>query len=70
MIKARKGKTIILGLSDQNMKLLRAGKPILFNLKKDLEMDDYDILIFNGRTEESMYESMIDDINLNKTKFK
>jgi len=70
MIKARKGKTIIIGLSDENMKRLSSGQPILFNMKKDLEMEDYDVFIFNGRTEESMYESMLNEIDLNKTKLK
>jgi hypothetical protein len=70
MIKARKGKTIILGLSDENIDRLKKGQPILFNMKKDLELEDYDVLIFNGRTEESMYESMLNEIDLNKTKLK
>lgn len=60
MIKARKGNTIILGLSDENMKRLAKDQPIKFTLK-DLKLqlspehyDDYEVLIFNGRTEQTM----------------
>jgi len=72
MIKARSGNTIILGLSDENMKRLSrngANQPIKFNLKDlDLE-DDIDVVIFNGETEESMYTEMLDLIGP-KTKLK
>lgn len=60
MIKARKGNLIILGLSDENMKRLKADQPIKFKLK-DLKLklspehyDDYEVMIYNGRTEETM----------------
>ena len=69
MIKAKQGNMLIFGLSDRNMELLKEGKPIKFNLKEaQLSEHDIDIFIFNGRTEDSMYESMIDLIDLNKTK--
>lgn len=70
MIKAKKGNTVILGLSDENMRRLKNGEPIKFNMKKDLDMEDVDIVIFNGRTEESMYEEMADHISLDHTKIK
>lgn len=60
MIKAKTDDTIILGLSDENMKRLKNDQPIKFNLK-DLGLDlDMNVLIFNGRTEESMYIDLID----------
>lgn len=69
MIKAKVENTIVLGLSDENVKRLQAGDPIFFNLK-ELEMGDANVLIFNGRTEESMYLEMVDYISLTKTKMK
>lgn len=66
MIKVKKGNTIMLGLSDMNIERLKAGQPILFNLKESKLADlDVNILIFNGATEESMYMDMIDDIGPN-----
>lgn len=62
MIKAKKGNLVILGLSDENIKRLQSGEPIKFNMKTDLEMEDIDVYIFNGRTEESMYTEMLDNI--------
>lgn len=61
--------TIVLGLSDENIKRLSAGEPIKFNLK-DLNLEDREVFIFNGRTEESMYIDMLDMIDLKKTKLK
>lgn len=57
MIKLRKGNLIVLGLSDENMKRLNrktGDQPIKFNLK-DLGMDDIDVIIMNGETEQQMY---------------
>lgn len=59
MIKTRKDNLVILGLSDENMKRLAAGQPIKINLK-DLDLPDIEIVIFNGRTEETMYLAMLD----------
>lgn len=67
MIKAKNKDTIVLGLSDENMKRLSQGSPILFNLK-ELGLPPMDVLIFNGRTEDSMYEAMIELIDIDKTK--
>jgi len=61
MIKARKDKTIIFGLSDENLKRLKKGQPISFSMA-DLKMglDDIDVIIFNGRTEEDMMDQILD----------
>ena len=64
MIKVRSGKTLIFGLSDHNMRKLKDGMPIKFALK-DLQVtgmdpDEIHIAIFNGRTEESMTDQMLD----------
>ncbi len=69
MIKAKAGNTIILGLSDENMKRMAAGQPIKFNLK-ELELGDIDVVIFNGRTEESMFLEMEPMIDIHKTKLR
>jgi len=60
MIKARRGNLIILGLSDENMKRLANNEPIKFKMK-DLKLklspehyDDYEVIIFNGRSESTM----------------
>lgn len=58
MVKARKGNLILLGLSDENMKRLGGNEPIKFKLS-DLKLDptelnDYEVIIYNGRTEETM----------------
>lgn len=61
MVKAKKGNTVILGLSDLNIKYLKEGKPIRFSLK-ELGMDDTIVYIFNGKDEETMAEMMKDQI--------
>lgn len=55
MVKLKRGDTIFLGLSDENMKRLKEGKPIRFNLK-DLGLQDTTVYIFNGTDEQSMAE--------------
>jgi len=67
MVKALKGNMIVLGLSDENMKRLKQDQPIKFNLK-ELGLGDYDVFIFNGKTEQSMYEQMKEAIDPLKTK--
>lgn len=61
MIKALQGNKIILGLSDENLRRLKNNEPIRFNLN-ELGIGDYDVIIFNGKTEQSMKESMKDKI--------
>lgn len=62
MIKAKKGNMIILGLSDENIERLKSGQPIKFNLK-ELGLSDMEVLIFNGKTEQVMYEMIKDSIH-------
>lgn len=57
MIKAVKGNMIILGLSDENINRLQNGLPIKFNLK-DLGLQDMDVVIFHGKTEFEMKQTM------------
>jgi hypothetical protein len=55
MIKARAGKTLILGLSDNNMLRLKKGEPIKFSLRQlGMDLSDVEIVIYNGKTEDSM----------------
>jgi hypothetical protein len=56
MIRARVNDLLILGLSDENMRRLAAGEPIAFSL--DMLGMQGRIIIFNGRTEESMAVQM------------
>jgi hypothetical protein len=61
MIKAKatgKDKTIvILGLSHENLKRLKAKNPIHINLA-DIDIPGYEIFIFAGETEEKIAEEM------------
>lgn len=67
MMKARMGKTLILGLSDENMKRLSQNQPIKFNLQ-EMGMEDMDVLIFNGKDEQAMKKMMIDANLIHPTK--
>ncbi len=69
MIKYKKGNLIVLGLSDENLERLKKDQPIKFNLK-ELGLQDMDILIFNGKTEDEMYKQMKDAIDPLNTIFK
>lgn len=53
MIKAKQGNTLILGLSDENLKRLKNGEPIKFNMK-EVGFDNIDVVIFNGKDEQKM----------------
>lgn len=66
MMKLRKGNSIVLGLSDENIRRLKEGNPIKFNLV-ELGMSDVDVFIYNGRDEQSMYKDFKDQIDPFKT---
>lgn len=53
MVKLVKGNMVMLGLSDENVKRLTHDQPIKFNLK-ELGLQDMDIVIFHGKTEQEM----------------
>jgi hypothetical protein len=58
MLKARAGDLVILGLSDENLKRLKAGQPIKF-AGADLRLDGVQtVLIFNAPTEADMERLM------------
>ncbi len=57
MIKALHGNRIILGLSDENLRRLQNDEPIVFNLQ-ELGLPDYEVVIFNGKTEQTMETDM------------
>lgn len=68
MIKAKLNSgALVFGLSKENLIRLEAGEPIVFNLK-DLGIEDRRVMITFGETEDKIYESMIDFIDLDKTK--
>jgi hypothetical protein len=62
MVKALTKDTIILGLSDENLKRLKNGEPIKFNLN-ELGLDNMNVVIFNGKDEQEMYKMFKDNIN-------
>ncbi len=67
MIKALQGNRIILGLSDGNLERLKKDEPIKFNLN-ELGLPDYEVIIFNGKTEQDMHKAMIDANLIHPTK--
>jgi len=52
---------IVIGLSHENLKRLKAGKPIHFDLK-ELGIKGYQMFIFAGKTEESMKKELKEQI--------
>lgn len=65
-MKALWGKTIILGLEDGNMERLKQGQPIKFNLQ-ELGLPDFDVVIFNGKDNQTMQQMFKDRIDPLKT---
>jgi len=57
VVKARSGDYVILGLSDGNLNLLRAGKPIMFNLS-EVGLGQGKLIIMWGRTELEIVEQL------------
>jgi predicted ThiF/HesA family dinucleotide-utilizing enzyme len=58
---------LVFGLSEENIKRLKAGQPIAFNLK-DMGLEERRVLITYGETEEDIYKEMTPYIVLDKTK--
>lgn len=54
MIKMRKGNTLILGLSEENIKRLKQNQPIRFKLSELVPGSEDTVFIIAGKTEESM----------------
>jgi hypothetical protein len=65
-MKAKMGNSLILGLSDENIRRLKGGEPIKFNCK-DLSLPDIDVFIFNAKDEYTMREMFKDKIHPFKT---
>jgi len=70
MIKAKKGNMLVIGLSDENLKKLKADQPIKFNMKEVGFDQDVDVFIFNGKDEQTMFQMLKASINPLKTVFK
>jgi hypothetical protein len=58
---------IVLGLSAENIRRMQNKEPIIFNLKT-LELEDRNVIIMFGETEATIYEELIDLIDLKTTK--
>lgn len=54
MIKLRKDKTIVLGLSEENITRLKKNQPIRFKLSDLIPGDEHTVFIIAGKTEDSM----------------
>lgn len=54
------GLLIGLGISDKNVELLKAGKPIKVNLMELGVTEPIEIMIFHGETEEKMAKTLLD----------
>lgn len=68
MIKAKcNDGTLIFGLSKENITRLQQGQPISINLK-DMGLEDRQVMIMYGETEDDMYKELVDLIDLKKTK--
>lgn len=68
MIKAKLNNgDLVFGLSEENIKRLKAGQPIAFNLK-DMGLEERRVLITYGETEDDIYKEMTPYIDLDKTK--
>lgn len=57
MIKFRKGNLLGFGLSEENIKRLKEGKPILVNLD-EMGIPNCQLAIFYGETEATMVQSL------------
>jgi hypothetical protein len=68
MIKAKcNNGDLIFGLSKENITRLQKGQPIVFNLK-EMGLEDKEVVIMYGETEDDMYKDLVDLIDLKKTK--
>jgi hypothetical protein len=59
MIKLRAGDTLMFGLSDLNLERLKAGKPILIDLR-ELGFPQGQVVIFHGKTEADMKRELVE----------
>lgn len=66
MLKLRKGKSMVIGLSDENMRRLKDNQPIKFNMNV-LGFPDIEVYIFNGKDEQAMAAMFKDQIDPLKT---
>lgn len=69
MVKLKAGNNASFGLTDENLRRLKEGEPIQFNMN-ELGFPDMVITIFHGKTEQSIYESVKHKIHPFKTVFK
>ena len=57
MVKGLLGDAILIGLSDENVKRLKKGQPIKFNLV-ELGLEPRDVVIVHGKTEDSIHAEL------------
>lgn len=66
MVKAIVGNQIMLGLSDENIKRLKAGQGIKFNMS-ELGLKAMDVMIFQGKDEQTMLDQFRSNIGPDTT---
>jgi len=64
MLKAKSGDTLIFGLSERNIELLKEGRPILINLAEMGARGS--MVIFYGKTEESMAKQILSTMKVDE----
>lgn len=66
MIKAKIGNVAVLGITEENIKLLKEGKPVRVKLK-EMNMPDIEVVILYGKTEQDIYNELKPGIDPLKT---
>lgn len=59
MLKARSDDTVLLGLSEQNIRYLTQGMPIKIDMR-ELGFSAGNVFIFYGKTEDTMKKALLD----------
>jgi hypothetical protein len=65
MIKARAGRTLVLGLSEKNLQLLREGRPIQFSGSEfeHPQLNQWNFIIMYGEDEDAIMDDLLVLIN-------
>lgn len=67
MVKGMIGETVLIGLSNENIRRLKKQLPMKFNLS-ELGLEDREIVIMHGTTEKAILEKLEKTFNRDKPK--
>ena len=67
MVKGMIGDAVLIGLSNENVRRLKKGLPIKFNLKV-LGLEDREVIIIHGTTEKAILKKLESTFNRDKPK--